>query len=245
MNLLKFISYGNYSHELGNNSAYLKENNNLLLIDCGSTIFNSILEQGILDDINKIHILITHTHDDHIGSLSSLLLYLKYNHPTKIDYTIIVPEPIQKSVRKHLKRGGVTDDLFIIVKPLVGTYYIQDPNDESKTWISFKCKETRHVPELKCFSYCFKYKGHDYFYSGDTAELSVEDIERIQNLYYKMSYIDVTGNPNNPCHLPFNTLCNLLMPEVRQHVTCMHLDTLTKADIALAGFSTPIVTFGG
>ena len=132
----------------------------------------------------------------------------------------------------------------MLVKPLVGTYFIEKPNDDGETWIEFKCKETRHVPELKCFSYYFKYKGHNYFYSGDTAELSVRDIERIQSLYYKMSYIDVSGNSNNPCHLPFNTLCNLLLPDVRQHVTCMHLDTLSKDEISLSGFSTPITSTG-
>ena len=62
-----------------NNSAYFIDNNELFLIDCGETVFQSLINTGILEDKNNINVMITHTHSDHIGSLGSLALYAYYN----------------------------------------------------------------------------------------------------------------------------------------------------------------------
>ena len=74
--MLKFIGTGSaFNTKLGNTSAYIKDNNTLLLIDCGELTFARILSLNLLDDVNEVHIAITHTHPDHIGSLGSLIFY--------------------------------------------------------------------------------------------------------------------------------------------------------------------------
>ena len=44
-----------------NNAAYFIENNELFLIDCGESVFAKLKENNLLDNINTVHIMITHT----------------------------------------------------------------------------------------------------------------------------------------------------------------------------------------
>ena len=50
----------------------------MLLIDCGETVFSEIKRNGLVEDVNNLYVFITHTHSDHIGSLSSLIHYMHY-----------------------------------------------------------------------------------------------------------------------------------------------------------------------
>ena len=77
--MLKFIGTGSaFNQDLGNTSAYIKDGETLLLIDCGETVFQRIKEIKLLDDVKKVYIVITHNHSDHIGSLGSLVEYLYF-----------------------------------------------------------------------------------------------------------------------------------------------------------------------
>ena len=75
-----------FNPEEGNNSAYFIENNQLFLIDCGESIFKSLMENNVLENIETINLMITHTHSDHIGSLGTLIskLFYTYNRKTNI-----------------------------------------------------------------------------------------------------------------------------------------------------------------
>ena len=74
----------------GNNSAYFVENNQLFLIDCGESIFERLVESGVLESVEAINLMITHTHSDHIGSLGSLAMYSFYTLHKPLN--IILPE---------------------------------------------------------------------------------------------------------------------------------------------------------
>lgn len=73
---LSFLGRGSaFNPKEGNNSAYFISDNQLFLIDCGENIFGKILENKLLDNIETINLMITHTHSDHVGSLGSLVNY--------------------------------------------------------------------------------------------------------------------------------------------------------------------------
>ena len=80
---LKFIGRGSaFTKDEVNNSAYFIKNNTMVLFDCGADVFKQIINHKLLNqpNINKLLIIITHTHDDHIGSLMSLLEYCRYSN---------------------------------------------------------------------------------------------------------------------------------------------------------------------
>ena len=74
--MLSFLGIGGaFNVNLKNCSAFYKVNKKLILIDCGESIFEEILNKNILDDIEDLTIIITHFHSDHVGSLGSLIFY--------------------------------------------------------------------------------------------------------------------------------------------------------------------------
>ena len=84
MSKLNFIGCGNFNNtELGNNCAYYAiSNEELILFDCGGDVFQKLLKTNLIyKGLKKLIICITHCHDDHIGSLSSLLHYMKIYYP--------------------------------------------------------------------------------------------------------------------------------------------------------------------
>ncbi|WAH38331.1 MBL fold metallo-hydrolase [Alicyclobacillus dauci] len=78
--MLNFVGCGSaFNTALGNNSAYMKFDDTLFMIDCGSANFGRIKRANLLDGIKHIDVLITHLHPDHIGSLGDLIFYTYYN----------------------------------------------------------------------------------------------------------------------------------------------------------------------
>jgi len=68
--------------EAGHTSALIYGGLNLLLIDCGSRVFDTLRRRDQEDGLDRIShinaVAITHLHDDHVGSLGSLLFYRYY-----------------------------------------------------------------------------------------------------------------------------------------------------------------------
>ena len=59
--MLNFIGTGSaFNTELGNNSAFVKNNDSLILIDCGGTVFHRLQELSLLDGLQNLYIVITH-----------------------------------------------------------------------------------------------------------------------------------------------------------------------------------------
>lgn len=99
---LNFLGRGAaFNPKEGNTSAFFIDNNELFLIDCGESIFKEIIENNILNNIEKINIMITHTHCDHIGSIGSLIMYSYYKLNNKVN--IIVPKEKKRIYFKSFK----------------------------------------------------------------------------------------------------------------------------------------------
>jgi len=72
------------ARQLGNGTAFQTEQTNTsftvfddrILVDCGYNVFGKLKELGIADKIELV--CITHTHDDHIGSLGAFLYYREF-----------------------------------------------------------------------------------------------------------------------------------------------------------------------
>lgn len=76
---LRFTGRGScFNTKEGSTSAFYRVGTSMLIIDCGESTFADLMRKDMLNGITHIHILITHFHTDHVGSLPSLLFYCEY-----------------------------------------------------------------------------------------------------------------------------------------------------------------------
>jgi phosphoribosyl 1,2-cyclic phosphodiesterase len=210
--ILKFLGRGSaFNVEEGNTSAYIKEDNKLLLIDCGENIFERILKKKILDNVNEIHILITHLHGDHIGSLSSLIYYCYF--------------------MKHIKPKVYfpNTDLYFFLKlqghkEHVEYDFIEMQEDTCCGICRVSPFSARHKNGIDAFSYLLFIKDNIIWYSGDTNDLKY--LLECVTLDYDEIYQDtcLLNYENNP-HVSIKKLCDGIPIEMRHKIYCMHLDS--------------------
>lgn len=92
------------------NSTYLESGNTKILIDAGinyNMIKKTLEEENI--DVNSIDgVIISHTHSDHIGGLSSLI--------KKINTKVFIKEDLEKEIKKIIPKENIEiiEDDFII-----------------------------------------------------------------------------------------------------------------------------------
>lgn len=144
--MLKFLGNGScFNTKCGNTSAYYIEEakfkegkvRTLTLFDCGESVFEKIIEKNIIENIDFVRIFITHTHTDHIGSLSSLIFYL--NFVMKIKPTILFPN---NDVKKFLEITGVSENLYDYVILNINGQYVKDyENGEKKYMVKLEGKK--------------------------------------------------------------------------------------------------------
>lgn len=71
---IRFVGTGGAFHvDQGNSAAIVTVEDKRILVDCGHSVFPTLVKKDLLKDIDAV--LVTHFHDDHVGSLSSLILF--------------------------------------------------------------------------------------------------------------------------------------------------------------------------
>lgn len=198
-----------------NNSAYAVENNNLLLIDCGGTVFGKLLmmdqNNGFLKTKDRIDIIITHLHDDHVGSLSTLILYCKYVLNKKpVIYTKC------QNINDRMRICGVSDDF----------YEVRDHSEK----IEFV--KTLHDVGLDSYGFKLDINGKKILYTGDTSTFQpfIDKLDGVSEIY-----ID-TNIRKNSAHIYLEDNLEFLKELVNQgyDVYLMHTDDKEKTKELIA-----------
>lgn len=210
----------------GNNSAYFIEKNNLFLIDCGESIFERIIENNLLENIENINLMITHTHSDHIGSLGTLVMYSFYVLHKPLN--IILPENAKylDNIDNILNGFGCTTEMYNYVceKELDNTY---------ESFKNIRYIETNHCDELNSYGLIFNTKDGIIYYSGDTNETKmIQDLIDSKQKIDKLYVDSTTLNYPNNAHLYIGFLNSIIPEDLKSHVYCMHLnndDCITQA----------------
>lgn len=133
-----------------NNSAYIEENDRLILIDCGFSVFNEIKNKFDFNKYSEINIVITHLHNDHAGSLSQVILYLWYIFKKK---TVVVSKC--KNIRRYLDITGTPREAYKLKNKMENLEFIR----------------TTHVKELDAYGFKAQFGDKKIVYTGDTATL--------------------------------------------------------------------------
>ena len=203
----------------GNTAAYIREEDRLLLLDCGETVFERLISSEVLTGLKQIHIAISHTHSDHCGSLGSLVFYCFFALEIKAHIVLPADEPdYADSVRLLLKQFGIPDAYYVCEVPSEVTGF--------RAISSFRFVKTVHDPHLTCFSFELETPEGGVFYSADTCrtdELTsfLESHDQIAAIYMEATEFSAPGN----IHLSLDCLRAALPEAAMEKTHLMHLSS--------------------
>jgi ribonuclease BN (tRNA processing enzyme) len=218
--MLHFLGDGSaFNVDSNNTSAYIKKGDAMILFDCGERICNVIIKAGILDGVKRLHLFITHTHSDHIGSLEGFIYYIHYF----TDIELYVYYPHTSRLDKMMRMQGLEFE------------YATLPVPEKVEGYRVDAVRQKHMFGAYGF---FFYSGDDsFFFSGDTSTISKRAKRelcegKIDVIYHEVSFSD------SPIHTPISDLEKAFPMEIRDKVYLMHFanDSCRKA-AAAKGFS--------
>ena len=166
--MLNFIGIGSaFNTELANTSAFVKNNNSLLLIDCGGTVFHRLQELNMFDGLENLYIIITHTHPDHVGSLGEVIFYSYYilNHIPTIFF------PNKEILEGFLTSIGVSAEMYKL-----NSSEIIDVNDTQLGKFRIEFLPVPHVDTIPAYGFIMKLKEKSFYYSGDANNISLKKL---------------------------------------------------------------------
>ena len=216
---LKFLGRGGaFNPKEGNTSAYFIENNQLFLIDCGESIFERLIRNGLLQSIDSINLMITHTHSDHVGSLGTLAMYSFYAMHKPL--TIVLPENAKHkdSIQKLLDAFGCDRGMY--------DYKDEEEFDNKfETFRNIRYMATEHREKVDSYGLLFSTNNGLIYYSGDTNEINtvkslISSGKQIDKLYMDSTTANFPGN----VHLYIGILAEAIPEELKSQVYCMHIN---------------------
>ncbi len=229
--ILNFVGTGGaFSTKYINNCAYyyLKDDT-ILLFDAGETVFHEILKRNIINEnIKRVDIVITHFHSDHVGSLGSLVFYLRYKKISEVNIIF----PIKVIPYMLLNIYGIDERLFNVKKPCeIHDYYIKEYEQ-----LHGDLDKDGNIISMPSYGYHVINNNDNFFYSGDTCIISDIILKKFKNKEIKIMYHEVTTD-GYKTHMQLDDLTRLIDVKDRNRVICMHMgDNVDVSKIKSLGF---------
>ena len=156
---IQFLGTGGaFDVDYGNSSAIVDCGGTRFLVDCGHTVFPRLFHAGLLESIDAV--LITHTHDDHVGSLSTLFFYYSLMLQ-KGKLKIIVPnDAFHKTLSDFL--------VFAVQTPETRLDFVPISNYPQLGAID---TFGQHVAGMPTWAYTFREGQERMVYSGDNGDV--------------------------------------------------------------------------
>lgn len=161
MALLKFLGRGAGFADEHTSAYFITEAKEMVIIDCPVSTFQK-MKHIDLTDCEKLYVLVTHTHGDHVGGLGLFVQYAFF--VLKKHVTIVAPSKV------------VADDISTILtiegNELSWCELVTVADVTDKAWFG-DCILTKHSPQLegKCFGYRLLIDYTNVVYTGDTSTL--------------------------------------------------------------------------
>ena len=213
MNKLIFIGRDGSFSANSNNSAYLIKDDIIVLFDCGETVFKQLLSLNILNaNLNKIYIIVTHFHSDHVGSLGRLIFFCRYK---KIKCNVVFPN--LQTIRQYLQIIGIDDSLYKSILPCnIPDFYLREYPQVHGDYFNNK------FHAIPTYGYHFISNNYNFYFSGDSLVINKNALRDFLENKIEIMYHDVSFD-SFPVHLSFNDLCKSIPLNQRKRVYCMHI----------------------
>ena len=205
---LKFIGIGGaFNTKLGNNSAYIEENNKLLFIDIGLDTFDKVVKHKLLENKDEIYVLITHLHGDHVGGLPTFIQYAYFGF-NKVVKIVDNSNTFTSNVKTLLDITAVGTDNYEFIK-------IKDLPFSFKV----KLRKTKHHPLLECYSIIFEEEKRKILYTSDSNDIEYLK-DKINDKDFIKIYTEVGETPS--VHTDYKELKLL----DRSKLVLMHIESM-------------------
>ena len=174
-----FGNGGAFDFDLYNSQGYIHLDKTLILIDCGEKNIDILIKfLKKHNSIKNIHLLITHTHSDHVNGLSTFQHYIRFVEK-ECSLLIYSHKKISSDIQTLLKING--NENFQIIS-LENNQFINIDN------LDFTFIDTEHVKNIPSFGILFSFLKKNYYFSGDSKSIPKEILnllldDRIDFLY--------------------------------------------------------------
>jgi glyoxylase-like metal-dependent hydrolase (beta-lactamase superfamily II) len=198
---IKFLGTGGaFDTDYLNSAALLDFKDIHLLIDCGFTVYPTLVKKNLISKVD--HIILTHLHNDHCGSLANLLLYKSIIEKVKPPVILYPSEEFKTQLYNFLKIQVKDPEKYAEFVPL-----------EQFEGITAIDTFGKHSEDMQTYSYIFD-NGQRYVYSGDLGKPDIL-FEKLEKLPAKKTCVfhDITFNPENTGH----TYYKKLLPYIASH----------------------------
>ncbi len=192
---IKFLGTGGaFDVDYLNSAAILRFREKHILIDCGFTVFPALLHKNMVSRVE--YILITHLHNDHIGSLPTLLLYKNIIEKSEPPVILYPTEQFKQQLLAILQPQVREPEKYVRFLPL-----------EQFAGITAVDTFGQHSEGMQTYAFIFEEDEKRIAYSGDLAKP-----EALFNRLDKMAplptcvYHDITFNPENTGHTYYKKL---------------------------------------
>ncbi len=171
---IKFVGVGGFADtKFGNSSAVIRLNNYEVLIDCGNMVYATLRKKNLENSFK--YVLVTHLHDDHVGSLSSLIIHRwKYKGGGRL--TVLYPDEGFKEELRELLCHSLGPNPEAIMD-----WQLLDEMPEIQYINTFG----KHIPGMRSYAYFFVENNEIFAYSGDIAKNACifKELERYVDRY--------------------------------------------------------------
>lgn len=154
---IKFLGTGGaFDYTYGTSSATVQTNEHFFLIDCGTSVFGSLMEHDLIDKID--YVAITHMHGDHVGCLFQLIAYLATYHQKIVRFVSVDPafdQVITSFLDIHFVDRARYEFVPINDIPSIGCIDIKG----------------QHVPDMPGYAFYFAEDDELIYFSGDMGRI--------------------------------------------------------------------------
>ena len=192
---IKFVGTGGaFDYLYGNSSAVIDFQQRKILLDCGHSVYPRLRALDAVDSLDGV--LVTHLHDDHVGSLSTLLFH-RYFMPGSKRLTLYYPEEkFRQQVYSFLSISMQQPEIYVDFQPL-----------QTLPGVDFIDTYGRHVANMQTYAYVFSDSTNVMVYSGDLGDphLVAEQIQ-LKKLHPSYVFHDICFLPNISAHAYYKDL---------------------------------------